>query len=112
MIDLENDFYLVRFKTESDAHYVLTQVHGRSSGNYLTVQQWNQSFDSSNDIIESIVAWLRLPGMPLHYYHKCILHLLGQIIGKVFRIDYNNESAVEVALNKSLVSQFLLDGKV
>lgn len=59
--------------------------------------------------------------MPLHYYHKCILHLLGQIIEKVFRIDYNNESAlrdkfalvaVEVALNKSLVSQFLLDGKV
>lgn len=32
VIDLENDFYLVRFKTESDAHYVLTQVHGRSSG--------------------------------------------------------------------------------
>lgn len=25
VIDLENDFYFVRFKTELDAHYVLTQ---------------------------------------------------------------------------------------
>lgn len=59
--------------------------------------------------------------MPLHYYRKCILHLLGQIIGKVLRIGYNNETAlrdkfalivVEVTLNKPLVSHFLLDGKV
>lgn len=59
--------------------------------------------------------------MPLHYYHKRILKLLGQIIGKVLRIDYNTESAtrgkfariaVDVELNKPLVSQFLLDGKL
>lgn len=52
---------------------------------------------------------------------KKILRLLGQIIGTLIRIDYNTESAirgkfariaVEVALNKPLVSQFLLDGKL
>ena len=47
--------------------------------------------------------------------------MLGQIIGTVVRIDYNTEStvgvkfaciAVVIALNKPIVSQFLLDGKV
>lgn len=47
--------------------------------------------------------------------------MLGQIVGKVLRIDYNTESAtrrkvaciaIEVALDKPLVSQFILDGKV
>lgn len=47
--------------------------------------------------------------------------MIGQIVGKVVRIDYNTESvtrgkiariAVEVTLSKPLVSQFLLDGKV
>ncbi|KAL9419213.1 hypothetical protein AB3S75_037047 [Citrus x aurantiifolia] len=59
--------------------------------------------------------------MALHYYHKRILCMLGQIIGNVFRIDYNTESAsrgkfariaVEVPLNTPLVSQFFLDAKI
>lgn len=46
--------------------------------------------------------------------------MLGQVIGKVIKIDYNQESAirskfagiaVELCLNKPLCSQFLLDGK-
>ncbi|KAH9670348.1 reverse transcriptase domain-containing protein [Citrus sinensis] len=67
------------------------------------------------------VAWIRLPGMPHHYYHKRILRMLGQVIGKVIKIDYNTESpcrgkfariAVELDLAKPLCSQFLLDGKL
>ncbi|KAH9800899.1 DUF4283 domain-containing protein [Citrus sinensis] len=71
--------------------------------------------------ISSVVAWIRLPGMPLHYYHKKVLRLLGQVIRNVICIDYNTESttrgkfariAVEVALDKLLCSQFLLDSKI
>lgn len=49
------------------------------------------------------------------------MRLLGQVIGNFNRIDYNIESAtrgkftriaVEVALDKPLCSQFLLDGKI
>lgn len=59
--------------------------------------------------------------MPLHYYHKRILRMLGHVIGNVVRTDYNTESAsrgkfariaVELDLAKPLYSQFLLDGKV
>lgn len=59
--------------------------------------------------------------MPLHYYHKKIIRLLGHISGKVIKIDYNTELAtrgkfariaVEVHLDRLLISKFLLDGKV
>lgn len=121
VIDLENNFYLVWFRNESDAHHALTQGPWTILGHYLTVQQWNPQFDSTNDKIDSIVAWIRLPGMPLHYYHKRVIRMLGQIIGKVIKIDYNTESAtrgkfariaVQVSLDKPLCSQFLLHGKL
>ncbi|XP_015380884.1 uncharacterized protein LOC107174472 [Citrus sinensis] len=121
VIDLENDFFLVKFKTEGDAHYALTQGPWTILGHYLTVQQWNPHFDDSSEDIENIVAWIRLPGMSLHYYHKRVLRMLGNVVGKVIRIDYNTESitrgkfariAVEVSLKKPLCSQFFLDGKM
>lgn len=121
VIDLENNFYLVWFRNESDAHHALTQGPWTILGHYLTVQQWSPQFDSTNDKIDSIVALIRLPGMPLHYYHKRVICMLGQIIGKVIKIYYNTVSAtrgkfsriaVQVSLDKPLCSQFLLDGKL
>lgn len=90
-------------------------------GHYLIVQPWSPRFDSSKEKIESIIAWIRLPGMALYYYHKRVLRMLGQVIGKVIWIDYNTKYAlrgkfarivVEVTFSKPLVSQFLLNGKV
>ncbi|KAL9419379.1 hypothetical protein AB3S75_037193 [Citrus x aurantiifolia] len=121
IIDLENDFYLVRFKNEGDADHALTSGPWTIMGHYLTVQPWSTHFDSSKGEIDKVVAWIRLPGMALHYYHKKILRRLGQIIGSVIRIDYNTESAqrgkfariaVEIDLKSPLISQFQLDGKV
>lgn len=76
IIDLENDYFLVRFRTVDDAYLALTLVQ----------------FNSSNSKIDYTIACLRLPGMPLHYYHNIILRLLGQVIGTVLKIDYNTKS--------------------
>ncbi|KAH9669733.1 hypothetical protein KPL70_021912 [Citrus sinensis] len=112
---------LKRFKSEGDVDFVLAQGPWTIMGHYLIVKPWNPHFDCSTEEIESVIAWIRLPGMALHYYHKSILRMLGQIIDSVVRIDYNTEPAargkftlitVEVALNKPLVAQFLLDGKI
>lgn len=59
--------------------------------------------------------------MPLYYYHKKIIRLLGNVVGKILRIDYNTELvtrgkfvriAVEINLDRPLDSQFLLDRKI
>ncbi|KDO48120.1 hypothetical protein CISIN_1g045413mg, partial [Citrus sinensis] len=91
------------------------------SGHYLTVQLWSPHFDSSNEKIDKITALIRLPSMPLHYYHKKIIRMLGHVIGKIIKIDCNTELAtrgkfahiaVEVSLESPLISQFLLDGRI
>ena len=121
VIDLENDYYLVRFGAEEDVEFALTQGPWTIFGHYLTIQKWSPSFDCLSDKIETIVAWIRLPGMPLHNYHKRVLRILGEVVGRVIRIDYNTEAAkhgkfarvaVEICLNKPLVSQFQLNGKI
>ncbi|KAH9670347.1 reverse transcriptase domain-containing protein [Citrus sinensis] len=121
VIDLENDFSWLSLKRRVMPNNALTQGPWSILGHYLTVQQWSPRFDCSTETIDSGVAWIRLPGMPHHYYHKRILRMLGQVIGKVIKIDYNTESpcrgkfariAVELDLAKPLCSQFLLDGKL
>ncbi|KAL9431996.1 hypothetical protein AB3S75_027078 [Citrus x aurantiifolia] len=121
VIDLDNRYFLVKFRKEDDADFVLTQGPWLVAGHYLTVQLWSPHFDSSNEKIDKITAWIRLPGMPLHYYHKKIIRMLGHVIGKVIKIDYNTELAtrgkfahiaVEVSLGSPLTSQFLLDGRI
>ena len=88
-------------------------------GHYLIVPLWSPQFDSSKEECDSVIVWIWLPGMALHYYHKHILQMIGQVIGNVVRVDYNTESAtrgkfariaVKVSLSKPLVSQFLLNG--
>lgn len=77
------------------------------------MKPWTPHFDSSAAVIEYVITWIRLPGMALHYYNKKILRMLGQIFGRVFKIDYNTESAsrgkfgrlaVEIDPNKPLIS--------
>ncbi|KAK9175423.1 hypothetical protein WN944_027430 [Citrus x changshan-huyou] len=121
VIDLDNGYFLVKLRKECDADFVLTEGPWLVAGHYLTVQPWSPHFDSSNEKIDKITAWIRLPGMPLHYYHKKIIRMLGHVIGKVIKIDYNTELAtrgkfariaVEVSLGSPLISQFLLDGRI
>lgn len=64
-------------------------------------------------------GWVRLPGLPYHYYHKSVLRAIGEVIGQVLKIDYNTEGfdkarfarlAVKLDLTKPLVSMIKLDG--
>lgn len=61
IIDLENDYFLVRSKREGDAEYALTQGPWRIMGHCLVVQPWNPQFYASLQEINSVIAWIRLP---------------------------------------------------
>lgn len=92
IIDLENDYFLVLLKTEGDAEFVLAQGLWTIMSHCLVVRPWTPYFDSPKEEINSVIAWIRLPGMVLHCYYKRILQMLNQIIGTIVRIDYNTKS--------------------
>ena len=88
---------------------------------YLTVQPWTPSFDFTKTAIDQVIVWIRLPGLAIHLYDRKILQKLRDLVGMVIKIDANTASsrrghfarvAVTISLDKPLVSQFILDGKI
>ncbi|KAH9777844.1 DUF4283 domain-containing protein [Citrus sinensis] len=121
VIDLENNYFLVRFRSDTDVVDALTKGPWIIMGHYLTVQPWTPSFDANTTDMEQVNVWIRLPGLAVHLYNRKVLQKLGELVGSVIRIDSNTASsargrfariAVRLSLAKPLVSQFVLDGKV
>ena len=121
VIDLENNYFLIRFRSSDDALDALTKGPWMIMGHYLTVQPWTPSFYFTKTAIEQVTVWVRLPGLAVHLYDRKILQKLGELVGTVIKIDANTtlsirgcfaRVAVTISLDKPLVSQFVLDGKI
>ncbi|KAL4362551.1 hypothetical protein GQ457_04G013570 [Hibiscus cannabinus] len=119
LVDLDNNYCLVRFANAADVSKVLVGGPWVIYGNYLTVQPWSRNFSTDLDHPEKIVVWARLPGLPYRYYPKSMLRYIASVIGRVVKIDYNTSEgkrgrfarlAAVVDLNKPLVPGILIDG--
>ncbi|KAL4283751.1 hypothetical protein GQ457_16G013400 [Hibiscus cannabinus] len=120
LIDLDNEYYLVRFANEADFHNVLTGDPWVTYDSYLTVQPWSRYFSTKDDYPSQIVVWVRLPKLPYRYYTKSLFHHITDAIGKVIRVYYNTVKgkrgqfarlAIVVDLEKPLVSGIIIDGR-
>ena len=78
VIDLENNYFLIRLKSSEDAIYALIEGPWVIFGHYLTVQPWTPQFDSTITDLNSAIVWIRLPGMAFHLYDKRILRKIGR----------------------------------
>ncbi|KAL4271374.1 hypothetical protein GQ457_13G004110 [Hibiscus cannabinus] len=119
LIDLDNEYFLVRFALEEDFTHVLIGGPWVIYGSYLTVQPWSRNFSTNVEYPEEIMAWVRLPKLPYRYYTKSLFRYIANAIGKVVRIDYNTDDgkrgrfaqlAIKFNLNKPLVSGIVIDG--
>lgn len=89
LVDLENDYFLVKFRDNEDFHHALTGGPWMIYGHYLTVQPWNYSFSTETDRPKTIVGWVRFPGLPYKFYEKNILKEIASTLGTVCRIDFS-----------------------
>ncbi|CAB4289229.1 unnamed protein product [Prunus armeniaca] len=49
LIDLENNYYVVKFLLAKDMNYVLTGDPWQIDGQYLVTQKWKPGFDSKEE---------------------------------------------------------------
>ncbi|KAL4318284.1 hypothetical protein GQ457_18G011590 [Hibiscus cannabinus] len=119
LIDLDNEYYLVRFALEEDFQKVVKGGPWVIYGSYLTVQPWSLCFSTKEDHPSQIMAWVRLPKLPYRYYTKSLFRHIAATIGRVVRIYYNTTEgkrgcfarlAIMVDLHKLLVSSIIIDG--
>ncbi|CAN1795057.1 hypothetical protein LINPERHAP1_LOCUS20483, partial [Linum perenne] len=119
IIDLDKGCFMVKFGDEHDYFKALTGGPWMILDHYLVVHQWTPDFRVSDSLTAKMVVWVRFPLMPVQYYHAQILTLLGNLLGRTVKIDYNTQHAergkfarlaVEIDLNEPLAPMIKLDG--
>ncbi|XP_020265392.1 uncharacterized protein LOC109840960 [Asparagus officinalis] len=117
IIDLGKDYFLFKFHRKADYQHVLEGGPWIVGGHYLTVRRWSPYFKPSTDQITSVIAWIRLPELPLEFYSHIALKRIAAKVGKVVRIDGNTQNAVrgsfarvcvELDLTKPLLPSVIL----
>ena len=119
LTELEGGCYLVRLHCDADYQKALLGGPWVILGHYLTVHPWTPELSPLHLEIKQVFGWIRLPGLPFHYYHQSVLRTIGEQIGEVLKIDYNTAGgvkarfariAVKIDLQKPLLSRLKLDG--
>ncbi|MBA0701489.1 hypothetical protein Goari_027295, partial [Gossypium aridum] len=97
LIDLENDFYLVRFQDKDDFDKVLMSGLWVIFGHYLMERLWSSDFSIANNNLDKQVVWIRLPELSKGCYSKFLLRAIGQ-----FELLFGASSSwVEVAAGQN-----------
>lgn len=88
-IDIGSGFFLVNCKRESTYEMTLTGGPWLIFHHYISVQPWRSDFHSERKKVSHISAWVRIARLPLDYYDKGILFVLGSQIGEMLLVDRN-----------------------
>ncbi|XP_017972900.1 PREDICTED: uncharacterized protein LOC18612588 [Theobroma cacao] len=119
-VDLDNGYYCFKFSNKSDHRHVLSKGPWIIADHYLTIRRWSPGFRSDEASIDSVAAWIRLPGMPLEFYDKEMMSKIGNLLGKTLKIDRTTSYAisgkfvrmcVELDLTKPLVPKIYIGGR-
>ncbi|KAL4273826.1 hypothetical protein GQ457_13G020550 [Hibiscus cannabinus] len=121
LMDIENDYFLVTFKSRPDYSNAISGGPWVLFGHYLVVEPWTTEFSTSQSHPNRVLAWICLPGLPVTLYQRSMITAIGECIGPVLKIDYQTESgcrgrfarmAVSLDLRKPLVSKLSINGRL
>ncbi|KAJ4830203.1 hypothetical protein Tsubulata_050505 [Turnera subulata] len=118
VIDLVNNYYLVRFQRATDCVHALCGGPWQILGKALAVQPWSSNFRASEDRLSHAVVWVQFADLAPSWYHPKILKALGNLVRRTTKIDIKTHTAergqyakvaVEVDLTKPLKGKVLLE---
>ncbi|KAJ8427976.1 hypothetical protein Cgig2_017463 [Carnegiea gigantea] len=88
LIEIDYDYYVMRFANLEDYEHVMTQGPWVLGDNYLVIREWVPNFIPEEHTISKFMAWVHIPGLSVEYFNKnFLLHMIGQKIGRVIRVD-------------------------
>ena len=82
-VDLEKDFYLIRFGLVEDYNYVLKGGPWFVGENFLNIRVWEPNFKPTTAVCNMVAIWIRLPELPIEFYALCFLKEIGNAVGPV-----------------------------
>lgn len=120
VLDLPNDYFLVRFEKDSDLQVALMRGPWMMFGHYMLIKQWDPLFNPPRQSSTQPGVWIRISGLPLMLYEKNIMFDISSTIGRPIQIDEATmlvtigrfaRVCVEVDLLKPLKGVIYLNGE-
>lgn len=87
LVDLVNDYYVVKFELEEDLNFVLTRGPWIITGQYLVMQKWRPGFCPAMAQITQMAAWIHVSALQLECFYVQALKRIGNLLGKLLKID-------------------------
>ncbi|KAI9119067.1 hypothetical protein K1719_009742 [Acacia pycnantha] len=88
IIPLSNGYYIVSFSNKEHRDYAFQEGPWMIEDHYLIVQRWRPNFNPWKvDLQCHIAAWIRLPNVPFEFYNVESLRRIGNMIGKMIKVD-------------------------
>ncbi|XP_057724138.1 uncharacterized protein LOC130940104 [Arachis stenosperma] len=120
VMDLEENFFLIRFFNQEDYSYALFEGPWMIADHYLLVQRWRPLFIPQEVDIRKVAVWIRIPNLPAELYNKYFLWKVGKALGTMLKIDELTSIhsrgkfarvCVEIDLRKPVIPIFSTLGK-
>ncbi|OMP07545.1 hypothetical protein COLO4_07245 [Corchorus olitorius] len=120
VVDLGEDFFLLKFQNEEDCSYVLKKGPWFIGGHFLTVRKWEPNFKASEASFFSVAVWVRLHELPVEFFDFEVLKKIGQAMGTLLRVDNRTlmgergryaRLCVQINMDKPLATDFMIEGK-
>ncbi|KAI9108191.1 hypothetical protein K1719_021064 [Acacia pycnantha] len=121
VVPLSNEYYVVSFSSKEDRDYAYHEEPWMIDDHYILVQRWRPNFNPwKADCQRRIAVWVRIPDLPMEFCTVESLGIIGNMIGKIIKIDRSisiydkGEFAricVEVDLHKPLLPAFTIFGE-
>ncbi|KAF3614437.1 hypothetical protein FXO37_35945 [Capsicum annuum] len=87
LIDLGNDFYIAKFSNPENMQKALHGVLWFVIGSFLSVRHSKPNFIPEEATQSYTTIWIRLPQLPMKFYHENILERIGNKLGTLLKID-------------------------
>ncbi|XP_031112018.1 uncharacterized protein LOC116015991 [Ipomoea triloba] len=121
LIDIGYGYFVARFDSKIDYLHVLLDGPWKIFDNYLVTQRWEPEFRPRTAKLSKMAVWVRLPDLPMEYFRDDTIRAILDNVGKSLKLDRTTSvatkgrfarAAVEVDLNKPLVSDVLVGNSV
>ncbi|KAI9111112.1 hypothetical protein K1719_017987 [Acacia pycnantha] len=121
VVPLSNEYYIVSFSSKEDRDYAYYEGPWMIDDHYLLVQRWRPNFNPKKaDCQRRVAVWVRIPDLPLEFCTVESLGIIGNMIGRMIKIDRSTSIydkgefariCVEVDLHKPLLPAFTVFGE-
>ncbi|XP_031106258.1 uncharacterized protein LOC116010904 [Ipomoea triloba] len=121
LIDIGYGCFVARFDNKLDYLHALHDGPWKIFDNYIVAQRWEPAFRPRTTRFSKMAVWVRLPELPMEYFRDDTIRAILENVGKPLKLDRTTtvaakgrfaRAAVEIDMNKPLVSEVWVDNDV